>query len=349
MNQRKLEPVFSLDLLDIKGFSEFELGKKACVEIGTYHNEMVSSIVGDHFNSAFDLSKEPENYSRQQISPNVKKMEKLFEEQPSKPFQEEKENHFDFSETSTLKQSNRRPLFNLENFLFRLFLEDFSEKDLERLCQQEVYLLTCILKRKFRLQFDSPTPSTEEILNKLACNFQNWESTKRREEKMKMIYKLILKVLKREFEKNNDLKKDEHAQFYNHYFGKFAKLKGQKITSFYDPCTREKKNTRVCVNKTFKCINTKFLRMVFQSEEFQRRFFETLNSPFFNEVFENSLKKKVWKFLYRWRKFYTNGKLSELEKCATAYFQPSQRCKIPWSLAEVNEAKTFFLEYFKIV
>lgn len=245
---------------------------------------------------------------------------------------------------------NKR-LNGLYDALMKVFLEKSCPILKENLKPMEQALLVRIIKRKFGRD---DWLRVSQILSDFAVEIQGIRTPrinemKRKEERTKFIYKYVLKELKTEFDKNHEVKSNEFEHFYNYYFGDLSKERGYPLHFFFDPSNRKVLNGFHANEYRFKTINNEFLDLVFSSELFKIDFLQYLQSSKFMSDFELKLTKKIHKLLTRWNKLAGCKKLNEIEAEADEYFINSKRCKLPWTIFEVLNAREHFLvNFFKI-
>ena len=130
------------------------------------------------------------------------------------------------------------------------------------------------------------------IVDKLNRILNKHESSKRTEENNKFVFKYITKEMKKKFYKENGLKQDKASEiaFYNAYFKETAKTLNFPIEHFYDPLYKT-----VNQNPEYKSINNKYLKIVFQSQDFKSAFKEFLDNQFearYAETIKSKIKKR---------------------------------------------------------
>ena len=235
-----------------------------------------------------------------------------------------------------------KKLANLFDCLMKIFLHDQSAFDKKMLSRFEGLLLMNIVQRKFGL---TDQQNMQSFLTELCRRLESHihvSSTKRKEENIKFIYKMILKKMKRQFEEQHHLPKDENNKFYQNYFGSLSNSLQVPIHDFYDPSNSDKMRGKVNTNNHFKSINTEFLQLVFRSDVFKAEFRAHLLSPEFLLEYQKKLHKKIDKMLLRWSKLVDKLPIEVLEIKANEYFRKSVRCKLPWSVFEVLQANRYF-------
>ena len=132
--------------------------------------------------------------------------------------------------------------------------------------------------------------------------------------------------------------KPSSEDFLEHYFSECSKLNKIPINYYKDPLIekykkrnekRKKKNDDNCP----KSINTKFLKIIFQSDHFVKDFFEYIDSKFKQDY----LKEIPEKFFLIFKNYVNTSKNLKTSK---DYFQNNKRCKLPWTFHDVDLAIT---------
>jgi hypothetical protein len=234
-------------------------------------------------------------------------------------------------------------LKNLYRFLIKYFrTERISTEDINNLSKFEIDIVDLIMQRKYECKLIdvSRSPTNLECLADSISNCQQRLSIKRSEESYKFIFTRAIKFLKKVFKAKNGLPKsmiDVDSLFYSHYFGSTASSLGLEIKSFVYPPIRGKKN------EFFSCLNLNYFHQVFRCKKFMNDVFEYLKSDLRIE-YDFEIERKTFQLLSKWDPKFTNdpGDESQNKKVMseiTHYFLRNKRCKLPWSLAEVNNAK----------
>ena len=153
----------------------------------------------------------------------------------------------------------------------------------------------------------------------------------------KFIYKKTIKCLKQSFfQRNADkAKRPSEDDFLNFYFKKTAKDHDVPLDFFKDPLIqkyrkRNEKNKQVRKDRP-KSINTKYLRLIFQSPHFVRDFFDYIETKFKEEYLSDIPEK----FLLIFKNYINSNNNIQQSK---EYFQNNKRCKLPWTFHDVDLA-----------
>lgn len=242
---------------------------------------------------------------------------------------------------SITKKNRLLCLFNLLKSLFLNELNvlatvtDITEK--EFLIFQRIILKKTgdLLDKKERL-LDPAVAS--RILEKF-----NRNSVKRKEENCKFVYKSVLKRMMRAFELRNGIKQDENTIFYNHYFREIANEMHQPVERYWDPTSMRIPN-RSSFKTPFKSINHNFLLQVFAAKQFKKEFCAFLSSSEFLEMCREKINKKLAKLMNKWDKELRSTSIERFQEKVENYFREAKRCKLPWTIYEVEVARKYFLE-----
>lgn len=319
--------------------------------VGTYRPESIvgRSVFGNFFtNSVF-------NSKNNSVRPTGKRFDLSLarERSPSpgtrSPIRSASPIHISVRKVSDppkYRTTKNQRLLRLYDALMKIFLQDDTTICRSALNPVEQLLLVRVVRRKFG------RPEWSHV-ERLMSEFQKEvdqvvplrpAESKRKEEKVKFIYKMVLKKLKRRFEKSRGLPKDACEPFYEHYFGAVSERLAVPLPHFFDPSNNKRKDGDAPDGR-FKTINSEFLQLVFTSESFRTDFLDYLRSPDLLTDYQDKLGKKIRKLLTRWNKLV--GKLpdAEIRRRADEYFIASERCKLPWAVFEVRLARDHFLQH----
>jgi hypothetical protein len=160
---------------------------------------------------------------------------------------------------------------------------------------------------------------------------------KKNEERWKFIYKKTIKALKKNFFVNviDSNSKTSYEDFLEHYFGDSARRSGVPLHYFKDPLIEKYKKRNDKKRRQDedcpKSINTRFLKLIFQSPQFVQDFFEYMHSSFKIEY----LCEIPEKFFLIFKNYVNSAKNL---KTSQQYFQNNKRCKLPWTFNDVDLA-----------
>ena len=229
----------------------------------------------------------------------------------------------------------------------KIFLQDDMTIAKGALSSVEQQLLVRIVKRKFG---KPDWGHVAKLMAEFAADIDQVlpvrpSESKRKEEKVKFVYKMVLKKMKRRFEKANNLPPESNEPFYRRYFGEIADRLGMPLDHFFDPSNNKRKEAGEGAENRFKTINTEFLQLVFTSDKFKADFLAYLQSPDLLHDYQDKLGKKIRKLLTRWNKLVGKADEKEILNRANEYFINSERCKLPWAVFEVKVARDHFLQH----
>lgn len=221
----------------------------------------------------------------------------------------------------------------LYNILVTLFSKgSIGELDYD-LDSFEEEILNCLLQRKYfqhltAAELVQPVPDRIQKINEIV----NSRSNKRPEECYKFILTRVLKYLKRKyFFSAGEGSANSEKQFYEFFFGEVAESLGLPIESFIYPITRK----QLDLSK----FNAAYFERIFRSEKFLAELNGYMEDGLYAE-YREELKQKLCSFL---RKYETmlkkaNSDQAGIQKRMKEYLLKNKRCKLPWSLNEINES-----------
>ena len=221
----------------------------------------------------------------------------------------------------------------LYNVLVTLFSKgSISELDYD-LDFFEEEILNCLLQRKYFQHLtvaELAQPITERIqkINEIV----NSRSNKRPEECYKFILTRVLKFLKRKyFFSTGEGSANSERQFYEFFFSEVAGALDLPIECFIYPITRK----HLDLSK----FNAAYFERIFRSERFLAELNSYMEEGLYSE-YREELKQKLCSFL---RKYETmlkkaNSDQAGIQKRMKEYLLKNKRCKLPWSLNEINES-----------
>lgn len=223
--------------------------------------------------------------------------------------------------------------------LYRIFSEGkIDEPCYNALSRFEHELLYFLVKRKyqpkaFRNSIDcSETPSFERLQKILqtTCN-------KRPEECYKFILTRVIKYLKRKLEPSCKTKANVEELLYEMYFKSTAEMIGAQLSDFHYPLTGALKGK-------FK-LNSIYFAKVFKSAMFVDQVKTYCQSILIPE-YSKDIMKKLNSLLARWSESLgkANGRSEAVEQEILEYVKFNKRCKLPWSVAEVQESIEKFMK-----
>jgi len=232
----------------------------------------------------------------------------------------------------------------------------------EQILEQDIsslnFIERCIVKSVFDKKRHNPNKNRDRGL-------------KREEEKQKFFFKSLLKYTEEKFfadaKKSKKTKKRQlnKGSYYEHYWGQVAEQHNIDITNFYHPGKKisvsSQSNTnaqqKLAENRRLKSINTTFIDLVLMSEKFREESIFYLENVFVQEN-ANSRCKKIGKILEKIRvvvkqtmtknkNLSLEDRLQKVNKSVQDYIILNNKTKLPWSNAELLEAKEFAQGVFK--
>lgn len=215
-----------------------------------------------------------------------------------------------------------------------------EERDVEQLTSDEKLILQSLLKRKFNIEIDYKWQNEKivETMNKDSANAK----TKRLEENYKLVFKKGLKFQLNAFKKTNRLrcKKSElELQFFDHYFKRVCEANGETMESFLMAPQGSKNTTSNLFNP--RTINSKYVSNVSKSELFLEHFTQYLNNDFI-EDYHKTVEFKINKVIEKCLEL--TGKKKSNSANVKKYIEDNPKCKLPWSMKELNNAKLSVLD-----
>ena len=222
----------------------------------------------------------------------------------------------------------------LEKFEFTILHHLIAKK----LCFENLDLFDNKMKTKNDLEF----------LERIMMTLADFIGKKRKEEKLKFIYNHTIKYLKKVFLEIQDdnagySTDDREIQFLNHYFEDVAKENGLDVKCFFDPL-----RNGLIKNPKFKSLTKGYFDLIFSSERFKKDFINHIKSEF-TEDYSTKISNKfklLFKELRLQLKSDTNSDINITVADFSKKLFKNKRCKLPWTMNEIEEAKRVFLENF---
>lgn len=165
----------------------------------------------------------------------------------------------------------------------------------------------------------------------------------RPEQNYKFVVKKIFKTIKQNFKDTPmpkiDLGVGENKKydFLNYYFQDIADANSLPVEAFTPP-TNSKCNTH------FRSINRQYISYIELSDHFMQEFKKVLHSSFIEDVKEE-IKCKLKQLVAFWYSQLIQKHTTEDE--LKNYIMKNSRCKLPWTLTEVNRAVVQSQNLFK--
>lgn len=221
----------------------------------------------------------------------------------------------------------------LYELLKKLFTSDRIRQNDTELKDYEFNILTSIVNRKYKhkINFESVGIKLCDKLNDPDVLI----SKKRPEENYKFIFKRCIKFMRdrlKAFSMKKQTKKEFDEFFYRHYFEDVAKKEGMDLDNFKNPKrTKEHSNCP-------KTINMKYIRSIKKSQLFLTDFNNYIGTHL-EKDYEITILEKLKKMVMKWEEnFKTNKNRDEEIKKILLYIKENKKCKLPWSLAEIQRA-----------
>jgi len=260
-------------------------------------------------------------------------------------------NHLQTQEESPIEDPEKSapakfiPLRNLRKlyfFLTRFFkCEKSTTSELEQLADHELEILNLILWRKYegRLFSNETEKEDRQLLVVRLEQFQAKFAVKRAEESFKFIFTRGVKHLKKLLRLNSfaDVKNSQNVDhsFFVHYFDDISGPEQSTFKHFLD----------LSVGKPRKApsLNLSYFKKVFSCQKFTDDLVQYLRVDF-RADYEVEIERKCLQLLIKWDTIFNvktksdqpiwRKSLSEVSK----YLLQNKRCKLPWTVLEVNNA-----------
>ena len=227
--------------------------------------------------------------------------------------------------------------------LHQVFIGKTLTEEALKLDDYELKLFKAVLAKKFDrtecidVKKDVKDIEGSELINYLKGLNDNFGPRKRREEKIKFVFKNTLKALRRRFADKNNLPFiiNKEVAFFHHYFGDVIESKKLTVEVFFDPL-----NSSNNPNPSFKTLSKKYLCLLFSSTHFKADFANYIKESFISDYNEKISKKFNKMFKKTRRKMRTSGKNyfnALIDDFATKMAQ-NKRFKMPWTSKEVEKA-----------
>ena len=238
----------------------------------------------------------------------------------------------------------------LQNFnmlyevLVKIFCEGkISENDLMMIDSAQESILNSFFMRKFfkKLRADELTLDNSqkcELINRIVST----RTSKRPEEFFKFVLTRVIKTLKKSFKAEYNPSGDIDVEFYSHYFKDIAKKLGISIDLFFYPLTGKATNKTESGQKKNMKLNASYYNRIFQST----RFLDAMNTCLdeIKEDYSDEIRKKLESLLMKWDAELDPSlkNLNNFVDKITQYLEKNKRCKLPWTISEVEEATDRF-------
>lgn len=215
------------------------------------------------------------------------------------------------------------------------------------LCVYELELVKTIVTKKFIKEEsvsevkDVSMAEDDELADLINNLYKKHESRKRKEEKIKFVFKHTIKNLKKEYFASNELQNcpENEEKFFFHYFEFTHKEKELPLEAFFDPL-----NTSHALNPKFKTLSKDYLSLLFSSAGFNAAFLAYIETGFVKDYQDNVCKKfkKLFKKLRKRMRLASPGKYGAVISEFITKFGANKRCKLPWTQKEIRNAISGF-------
>ena len=228
-------------------------------------------------------------------------------------------------------------LRNLYRVLQSVFIQGcVKTEEFYSLGEFDEELLNALLLRKFTKKLKSrelemARDQKLELINEIVST----KSHKRPEECYKFVLTRVIKYLKKALRDSNEIIKDVEDHFYEYYFSETSKQLNLPITDFHYPLTGQKGKFK---------LNSLYFDKIFKSDKFLERVNFYINNILESE-YKREIGKKLESLLLRWdQQLQDEGSnTEEVERTIKEYLLKNKRCKLPWTINEVEES----IERFK--
>jgi len=211
---------------------------------------------------------------------------------------------------------------------------------LQSLSKFDEEILNSLLQRKFakRLtnsEMELPADRRTELINDIV----NSKSHKRPEECYKFVLTRVIKYLKKKLKDSADCPADAESYLYELYFKETAQKLSLPITDFHYPLTGQRGKFK---------LNSVYFDKIFKSEKFLEGVGDYINNVLFQE-YRGEIAKKIESLLVRWDEQLQDltANVPEIERTIKEYLLKNKRCKLPWTMKEVNESIERFITLIK--
>lgn len=262
--------------------------------------------------------------------------------------------NMDFSPENDSKEENldrlKNPLIEIElshfknlNTLLLLIFSGvaISEHDW-KLSQLEEKILNAILKRKFYSKVQSDGLRLDEtnkfkFINELA----KVNTLKRPKDCYKMLLGRLFRILKTNYFENNKSTNQNVYLFYQYYFGELARSENLPIQGYFYPFERNNKFISLFPRISHH-LNFRYYEKIFKSPRLTNDIKVILQKVRVDHYAE--LKFKFSTLLKKWEKIFFNfdNDIALVEKTILKYLQYNNRCKIPFTVGEIENSIYLF-------
>jgi hypothetical protein len=211
---------------------------------------------------------------------------------------------------------------------------------LQSLSKFDEEILNSLLQRKFakrltNAEMELPADRRAELITDII----NSKSHKRPEECYKFVLTRVIKYLKKKLKDTAECPADVESYLYELYFKDTAQRLSLPITDFHYPLTGQRGKFK---------LNSVYFDKIFKSEKFLEGISDYINNVLYHE-YRGEIAKKIESLLVRWDEQLQDqtGNVQEIERSIKEYLLKNKRCKLPWTMKEVNESIERFIVLIK--
>lgn len=273
-------------------------------------------------------------------------------EEDEKDEKEEKEEKEERTSSVSADVRTKRPkvLERVYETLNCIFTDKGIElKDVE-LNDVESELLKCVVAKKYAGESggisrrELGAAKGAELLNLINELQSGFKTKKRKEEKIKFVFKHSLKNLKKAFFKDLGIPHlpENESKFFAHYFHGHDANTSIPIEHFFDPL-----NTSSANNPRYKTLSKDYMLLLFSYGDFKQDFMKYIQE-FLLDEYQSKVNRKFKKLLKKLRKKLRTAsgtKITEIIREFITKFDENKRCKLPWTTIEITDAIKCFEEH----
>lgn len=214
----------------------------------------------------------------------------------------------------------------------------------------EAELLKCVVAKKYgsdggkSVRAEMGSVRDNELLQLIDELRRAFKTKKRKEEKIKFVFKHSLKNLKKAYFADHEQTPttDAEAMFFSYYFAERAGSESVPIEHFFDPL-----NTSSTNNPRYKTLSKDYMQLLFRHRAFKQDFVKYISEMLLND-YQSKVSRKFKKLLKKLRKKIRSAGESAITgiiKDFISKFDENKRCKLPWTGAEITDAIRCFIEH----
>ena len=264
---------------------------------------------------------------------NVKMRERL--DRCQSPSSEEQQQTFNF-------ELDKCPVFNgFKELLVDYFVNgNISEERFTVLTPFQRTLLFLVVKRKNEPKAITSKPSLlfsfEELQRLIKV-----KNRKRPEECYKFVLTRVIKHLKQEIDAKYKRKAQIENCLYDYFFKATAEALGVPLSDFHYPLTGMQKGK-------FK-LNSVYFSKIFASDVFVKAVHEYCENRI-SQDYQREIEKKISFLVCKWSEMVSASpqNIADAQLSIVHYVTANKRCKLPWSIEEVRDSVSKFLNLIKL-